>query len=251
MIPLKEEIMKLIIIDHRMPAEAKEKLSSYGRLLELSTTGITYDAISGHPDIFFCQAGEALFAAPNTPGNILAELDETGISLITGEEPVGDKYPETARYNAVVTDKHIIHNFRYTDLSIVNSLENHSLVHVNQGYCRCNLLPLKDDHFITSDEGIYKVLLRHGLDALLVSTEGIMLEGQNHGFFGGACGILEDQVFIAGSLDHYIDGEKVSEYLDKLGYRIVPLFNGTLMDCGSIMTLVPSQPHPNLPTGGG
>jgi hypothetical protein len=235
MILLKEEIMKLIIIDHRMPREAKEKLSFYGRLLELSTAGITYDSISGHPDIFFCQAGDRLFTAPNTPRHILEELSSTGISFKTGEEPVGDKYPATARYNAVVTDKYIIHNFRYTDLSIVNNMENRDLVHMNQGYCRCNVLPLKDDHFITSDEGIFKVLRQHGLDTLLVSTEGILLEGQDHGFFGGACGIDGDHIFITGSLDQYADGQIVSQYLQKFGYRIVPLFNGPLMDCGSIL----------------
>lgn len=225
----------LIIVDHRIPDEAKEKLASYGELMELKTQGITYPAISGHPDIFFCQGPHKLVVAPNLPASFDEKLFKDDIPFIRGELPVGDRYPHSSAYNAVVTGKYLVHNFRNTDFMITRTFENKIPVHVDQGYCRCNLLALKDDHFITSDEGIHKVLNRHAKNVLLVTTEGILLEGFQHGFFGGCCGVLDDKVFILGSLKNYKDGDKVEAFLKELGYEIVALYDGPLFDGGGIL----------------
>ena len=225
----------LIIIDNKIYQAAKNKLSAYGDLMELKTEGITYPAISGHPDIFFCQAPGHLIVAPNLPEAYFEQLRIYGIDFIPGELPVGPEYPSSARYNAVATDEFLIHNFRHTDFTITRTLEDLQPVHVDQGYCRCNLLALKEGHYITSDEGIFKVLTRFHLDLLFVSPHTILLEGFPHGFFGGCCGIWKDKVFINGSLDHYPEGEKVRQYLEDLGYEVVELFDGPLMDAGSIL----------------
>lgn len=55
----------LIVIDKRIPEEAKKRLSGFGKIIEFETKGITYPAISGHPDIFMCQTTESLICAPN------------------------------------------------------------------------------------------------------------------------------------------------------------------------------------------
>ena len=244
----------LIIVDHRILQQAKEKLSEHGELLELQTEGITYPAISGHPDIFFCQGPDMLVMAPNLPvvldgkhirddildgkhirdDILVRKLIRDDIPVIRGESPVGKKYPETARYNAVVTDKYIIHNFHLTDRMITRTFEDRITVHVDQGYCRCNLLALKDEHFITSDEGIFKVLRKHTENILKVTTNDIFLDGFKHGFFGGCCGIWDERVFITGSLNYFEDGKKVEKFLKDLGYEIVELYDGPLFDGGGI-----------------
>ena len=228
----------IIFADKKISPEAKKNLASYGDLLELKTEGITYPAISGHPDIFFCQSPDKLIVAPNLPKQYFEMLKDHTIDFIPGELSVGPEYPSSARYNAVATSNHLIHNFRHTDFMITRTLEDLHPVHVDQGYCRCNLLPLKDDHFITSDEGIYKVLKRLHLNILFVSPGDILLDGFPHGFFGGCCGIREDKVFVNGRLDHFSEGNKVRNYLDTLGYEIVELYNGPLTDCGSIIFVI-------------
>jgi hypothetical protein len=60
----------MIIVDNKITPVAKRRLSSFGELVELKTDGITYPAISGHPDIFFCQSADNLIVAPNLPGRI-------------------------------------------------------------------------------------------------------------------------------------------------------------------------------------
>jgi hypothetical protein len=224
----------LIIVEKKISQTAKERLAALGELLELETENITYPAISGHPDIFFFKSTESLVVAPNLPDKYFSVLDEHQIDYVKGELPVGHKYPATARYNAVATSNYLIHNFRHTDFMITRLHEDLQLIHTDQGYCRCNLLPLKEDHFIVSDQGIYKVLIK-GCHPLLVGNESILLEGFSHGFFGGCCGVHEDKVFINGSLKHYKDGEKVKAFLAGLNYSIVELFDGPLVDVGSIL----------------
>lgn len=224
-----------IIIDKKIPEPAKEVLKQYGELLELETSGITYDAISGHPDIFFHQANDQLICAPNTPDNYLSILEEKEIDFILGEQPVGEKYPASSAYNAVSVNNLLIHNFRNTDSSITTLLEDADLIHVDQGYTRCNILALDDQHFITSDEKVKRVLERFNKDCLYVSPEDILLPGFKHGFFGGCSGLLEKEVFIIGSLRHYNEGNKVQQYLTGKGYEIIELYDGQLFDGGSIL----------------
>ena len=224
----------LIIADKRLPGEALQKLGDHGEVVPFETSGITYEAVAGHPDIFFCRVNETLIVAPNLPSFYLNLLQERKIGFITGDEPVGSKYPETARYNAVSTGQHLLHNFRYTDSKITGYAGDLDLVHLNQGYARCNIIPIGDDRFITSDEGVYRTLVRHDIKALLVSPEGILLPGFKHGFIGGAAGVRGDAVFFSGSLHHYRDGAAVRKFLSDESCRIIELYDGPLFDGGSI-----------------
>lgn len=226
-----------IIIDKKIPEEAKNKLSKIGNLIELETSDITYDAISGHPDIFFHQMGNSLFYAPNLPEKFKQMLVKEGIHVVIGEQNVGPKYPTSSAYCAVSTPGLLIHNFRNTDTSLTSAAEDADLIHVDQGYTRCNLLALDDDHFITSDNGIQRVLHRFDKDCLYVDPAGIKLEGFDHGFFGGCCGILDKEVFILGALHSIPDGDAVRSYLGKNGYTITELFDGPFLDGGSIIFL--------------
>ncbi|HPE55958.1 MAG TPA: hypothetical protein PK904_06150 [Bacteroidales bacterium] len=225
----------LIIADKRIPAAARKKLSEYGEVVLFKTSGLTYEAISGHPDIFFCAVNGQLIVAPNLPENYKSILRNHQISCMEGEQPVGGKYPENAAYNVVSNDKYLFHNFRYTDSKINELADDLDLIHVNQGYCRCNLLPLKNDHYITSDEGIRRVLENYHFDVLYVDPKDILLPGMKHGFFGGCCGVWENKVFILGNLNHFGDGKKVRTYLQHLHYEIIELYDGPLFDGGSVL----------------
>ena len=225
----------LIIVDKKIPQDAKRALSHYGELLELQTSGITYEAISGHPDIFFHQINAKLLIAPNLPEEYKQILSRNGLEFVVGEQAVGKKYPASSTYNAVSTGSHLIHNFRHTDAVITAMGENAGLIHVDQGYTRCNLIPLDDHHFITSDHGIQRVLERFEKDCLYVDPKGIILEEFKHGFFGGCCGLHQGKMFLLGTLDHYPEGDRVKQYLSGLQIEIIELYNGPLFDGGSIL----------------
>lgn len=223
----------LILADKRIPEKAKNNLKKYGEGLFLETKGITYPAISGHPDIFFCQTGTKLVVAPNTPENVKRQLLQNNIHIIEGAALTGKKYPETARYNAVVTDSFLIHNLKHTDDVILGATKSLQNIHVNQAYTYCNLIVLKNNRFITSDKGIENTLLAKGFEVLYVHPEGIILPEFKHGFIGGCCGISEERIFFIGSLNHFPEGDSIRSFIR--GFEIIELYDGPLFDGGGLI----------------
>ncbi len=225
----------LIIVDKKMPAEVKENLHEVGRLMEIETRGITYDAISGHPDIFFTQAGAQLIVAPNLPDRYQKMLTEHGLTYIEGDKPVGASYPDTATYNAVVSDDVLVHNLAVTDAAIKQVTGQRRQIHVNQGYTRCNLIFITPDKAITSDKKIYDQLLKSGFSMLFFHPENIRLPGFANGFVGGACGMFNNSLYIAGSLRHHADGEALKRFCADAGVTISELCNEPLFDGGGML----------------
>jgi hypothetical protein len=224
-----------ILIDSRAPEQAKDALSRYGEMIEFHTQGIVYEAISGHPDIFFCSLGRSLVAAPNLPLLYQETLREKGVDFQPGRLPVGNTYPSTARYNAVITEDFLIHRLDITDGMICEIAGEREKIPVTQGYCRCSTLPLNNRNFISSDKGIFHALEEKGLNILLVENKKISLPGFACGFFGGSCGIDNERVFILGSLKHFPGGDRVRDFIEKSGHEIIELIDAPLFDCGSIL----------------
>lgn len=227
----------LFIIDKRIPEEAKQRLKDFGDMLELHINDTTYDAIAGHPDIFFCKTPGKLITASNLPEDYRKFLIEKNIHFIPGERNVEVKYPLSAVYNAVVTDEYLIHKLNITDPVILKHSEHLKRINIEQGYSRCSLIPLKQNNFITSDEGIYKTLSGLELNVLYVSSEDVLLPGFKHGFLGGTCGVYENRIYFIGSLEYLTEGSLVREYLTNLGYEIIELYEGPLFDGGSILVI--------------
>ncbi|MHC1777361.1 MAG: elongator complex protein 3 [Lentimicrobium sp.] len=225
---------RLIITDKKLPLPAKNALKTIGELQTLENHGFVYKSISGHPDIFMCQGAEGLVVAPGLPEGMVEALHQKGISVITGNSNPGKVYPESARFNAVVTGEFIIHNLKITDPAIFRTFPGRRHLHVNQGYTRCNLLVLNDDYFITSDRGIEKALTAEGKTVLFVDPSPVKLKGQKYGFFPGCCGLYDDEVLINGSLKHHPQEEIIGDFIKNAGYGFTELYNGLLMDVGGI-----------------
>jgi hypothetical protein len=224
-----------ILADRKLPEKVKSKLARHGDLIGVFSEDIVYDAISGHPDIFFCKAGQTLIAAPNLPENLQNFLKDSGLNYTAGKTPLGKSYPDSAAYNAVVTDRFLIHRLDITDQSILQAAGGMEKIHVPQGYCRCSLIPIKNDQFITSDRGIFDILSSKKLIINYLPPDSILLKGFDHGFLGGTCGIDGNRIFFTGSLNNYIKGKELAVILEKAGYEIIELSDGPLIDCGSIM----------------
>lgn len=225
----------LIIIDKKAPQKAKIKLADYGELLEFQTQGITYDAISGHPDVFFSQIGKDLVIAPNLPEQYLQTLKDKNISFVMGEEAVGSKYPASSTYNVVADADYLIHNFRNTDSVITQLAEDMDLIQVDQGYTRCNLISLGNKRYLTSDKGVERCLRRYDLEVLYVDPEGIQLPGYKNGFIGGCAGIKGKQIFFLGRLDFLKNSDEVKAFIKSQNLEIIELYEGPLFDGGSIL----------------
>lgn len=248
-ITTKDEL-PIIIADSRMPEDAKKNLKKLGNVLFINPTSVTYNSISSHPDIFFFQKDDALIYAPNAPKRIIKELKKRKIKLIEGKKEVGKKYPETVPYNAVGIGNLLIHKLKHTDETILSSYENH--INVNQGYTRCNLLALNENAFITSDVGIFNAVNsqqttdnslypRESLvetygrtSVLYIDPKQIKLEGQKNGFFPGCCGVWKNNLIVCGSTKNLKEKAELDKFLKDNNFNLIELYDGDLIDVGSI-----------------
>jgi hypothetical protein len=227
----------LILVDSKMPDAAKQKLAAYGEVVEFATEGITYEAISGHPDIYFCPTPGGLIVAPNLPEKYLTILHQNHIAFTSGQKPVGKLYPESARYNTLVTQRFSIRNPGISEASIQKLNPGLQEITVRQGYIRCNLVALPNETFIASDRRIEKSLRQHNFEVLFVDPSPVKLTGFDHGFFGGACGLLGNTLFICGSLNHFKEKDLIEAFAARAGVQIIELFEGQPIDVGTILFL--------------
>jgi len=223
------------MIDARADDAAKETLRSYGKVVEFMTKGIVYPAIAGHPDIFFCQTENGVIAAPNTPKYYLKTLENEGIVYQAGYRDVGAEYPWTALYNCVISGGILVHRTDITDRAILDNWGSGKTINVQQGYTRCNLLPLGGGRFITSDRGIEEKLNLSGFNVLYITPVGVALDGVPHGFIGGAMGRHGNRVFISGSLGNIAGGDDITSYIRNAGCELIEITTGTIKDVGGIL----------------
>ena len=222
----------IAIIDARSPQKAIDKLSEQFRVIPFLTEDITYDAIAGHPDIFFCQ-GDTLVVAPNLPNAILKELESN--SYTVGETPVGSDVINSTSYNCVVTKSYIIHKQGHTDKQILRTNERKNYISVNQAYTRCNLIAISEGAFITSDANIQKNLESNNCECLFVSPRGIELPPYQYGFIGGCMGKHGKTIYINGSLANHSEGKAIENFIHKHRLDIMELHDGNLYDGGGIL----------------
>jgi len=229
--------MFVIIADSRMPTPAKYTLEKIGNVIWFESKEITYDAISGHPDIFLTQIHDNIIVAPNTPEYILNEIDNHNISFLVAKKNIGKQYPETATYNALITNDFLIHNFHLTEQAITINASEKKGIHVNQGYTRCNCISLENKTVITSDQGIQKTLLKNNLNAIYINPLQIILNGFPNGFIGGTCGAFNNNIVFCGSLSYIDEGNYLQQIILNNGFKIIELYDGPLCDVGSIFFL--------------
>jgi len=229
----------LIIIDARIPKEAKDTLAQTGNVFELNSEGIVYESIKGHPDIFLFQMNDLVIMAPNAPADLKEVLKKERIPFLMGKSKVAGAFPDTVFYNAVYTKNHIIHKKGFTDSCILHQNAKKPFIDVSQAYTRCNLMSLPDGSFITSDKGIESSLLKHHIEVHYFSPKGILLEAQEHGFIGGCMGIYKNTIYLLGHLDFYDEGKRLRQLLKSKNIGIIELYYGPLTDGGSIFFLNP------------
>ena len=227
----------LIIIDSGCPQTAKDNLGKLGEVFPLESAGIVYESISGHPDIFLFQSENLVVVAPNAPKALFDVLKNHEITYLKGKEKLEMAYPKTALYNAVSTPKYLIHRLGYSSECIRRHNDRKKFLHVPQGYTRCNLLPLPDGSFITSDRGIEKSLVQFGLEVHYFNSHDVELTGQRNGFLPGACGIYQNKLFLMGSVSYYSEGDRFQQLMNQKNVEIVELYHGLIKDTGGIFFL--------------
>ena len=224
-----------IIIDSRMRTEEKAYLSQYGDLIEIQPQEYVYEEISGHPDIFFCKINNTLFECPN----IGLKIGKIGNLKIENE------YPKDIRYNICQIGKYVIHNFNYTDKTILEYINNSNLekINIKQGYSNCSISVLSDNSCITSDKKINKILKAKNINSLYVSNKHIHLLTKNkfmtnmEGFIGGASCVINNTFILFGDSKYLENNKELIKFINKQKLSFKEFKNLEIIDYGGIITI--------------
>ena len=155
-------------------------------------------------------------------------------------------YPEDVKYNLCQIGDNVIHNFKYTDLKVLEYIDNQKLtkIQVNQGYTKCSICPTSSNSCITSDKGIYKALISNKIDALLLRDETINLNDKNelkskmNGFIGGATAVIDDIFIIFGDIEKLHSKNELLEHLRKYKLKLHYFTGLDIVDYGGVVGFV-------------
>lgn len=222
------------IIDKRVAEEVKNNLAKYvEEIFEFSSEGITYNSISGHPDIFMFQDGNELILAPNTPKELICFLEEKQVNYSFGNKPVGESLDESVLYNCLSTDSYLFCKKNKPDIVIKTRQEHKQLIAIPQSYARCSMFSV-ENILITSDKGIEKVLKNNQIKYFYFNPSEITIKDHKNGFIGGTMGAVENKVFFLGDLLKHTDGKLLNKFIADLGKEVICLGNDFLYDGGGI-----------------
>ena len=229
--------LPLAIVDYRLPQEAISVLQFHAEVFLFNAHGQTFNAVDGHPDIFLCMVDDKVVVAPNTPQSCIDSLQLNTIDFCFGERVVGFDVESSTPYNCVVTKDMILHKRGFTDVKILELCANKLFVDLPQPFTRCSLFVFGNDSFITSDRGVYNVLMANDLDICFVEPFEILLPPYKNGFIGGCLGVYGNSVFLSGSIANLKDGDAMKQFIEHRGFELVELFDGKLLDVGGMVFL--------------
>ena len=234
------QFMKTICLSENANSILKQYLRTKGyRLIEIRKTDAVYDAVASHGDIYLCKICGELVVSPEQLPLIEEGLLHSNAKFTLGASGLGHKYPDNVSYNAAQMGNYLIHNKNHTNPVILQKSEEFEmeLIHVKQGYTKCNLVILDDKAVITSDPGLAAVLRKHDLEILLISPGHVALTGFPYGFLGGASGRVDDEIIFNGNLSTHPDFEIINDFIRQRGLQATYFDEYPLEDIGSIIQL--------------
>lgn len=227
-----------LVISGDMPLFLENFLGSRNiRILTCKNNEFIDCAVKSHADMAIVHIGGNKVVAYKEQRELISVLRNEGFDVIDSAEKIEGKYPVDVKLNVALFANKAIGSFRYTDVALIQQIENFQKFNVNQGYAKCSVLPVNDSAIITDDESIYKAL-KNTVDTLLISKGDITLVGHDYGFIGGAsCKISNDEILFFGDLGIHRDADRILSFLKKHNHKAIFFENQPLFDIGGIVTL--------------
>lgn len=166
------------------------------------------------------------------------KLTKYDVKIIPAESSQSRKYPYDAPLNACLVGGTLVHNLKIIDSAVIREFSGQSQIEVNQGYSRCALCIVNENAFITSDAGIARSLESCGAEVLVISSEGVVLDGFDKGFIGGASfNISHDTIAFTGSLRNHTSRDAILRFIREHGKKAAFLTDEEIFDIGSAVLL--------------
>ena len=229
--------MKYVITDNRIDKKCATSLMERGfELIKLPCFPALQKPVSAHPDMLLFL-GEGRIACHkdyfSIAQNEISKISEiTKAEIMLSCETIDSEYPKDVLFNAAAVGNNLICRLDAVSEKIKTGYE---IINVRQGYAKCSTCVVSDKAIITADSSIANAAEKNGIDVLLVSSNGVRLDGYDCGFIGGASGSDKDNVYFCGNVDLHPDGERIKEFCQKQGKTAVSLSDEPLYDYGTLI----------------
>lgn len=189
-----------------------------------------------HPDMMFYKLTNGSLLCSGNIG-LVHKLD-TFVKIIRSNTNAKDGYPKDCAFNCFFAKNCLIYGLSAAEEIIEDAAcAGLELKSVKQGYAACSTVKVTDSAFISSDKGIVQALKATGNDALLVSNEGILLNGYNNGFIGGCALTTENYIAFTGDIKQHKDFNNIKSFAKNYNKNIISISNKVLYDYGGFITL--------------
>ena len=195
--------------------------------------------VDSHADLMLFPVDDKIFIyrelSERLP-ELMGKLRCRGYKIVELDAVPSEKYPQDIATNCLKVGKYLFCKKKYTADRILDCANEtgYTVVNTNQGYARCCACPVGDGGMLTADPSILKSARSVSLKTLPITEGYVRLEGFSHGFIGGACGILDGTLYLAGDLNTHPDGERIESFCRDMGVSVLSLSQEPLTDVGSI-----------------
>lgn len=219
-------------------------LENYGLDVVFAASNPSVDKrIADHPDIsYFFDGDNTLFLASECAHQADSFID-AGINTVVIDDKHGNEYPDDVKLNCVTVGNNFICNKNTVSALILDHMtkNGYNIIHVNQGYTKCSVIPVTDNAIITDDLSISEKCNKAGIDVLFVSKGDVALQGFEYGFIGGTAGRVGEKLLVFnGDITAHSDFASVCEFLNKHNVKYIFTEN-KLTDIGSILPIYKIQ----------
>lgn len=237
--------MRWVIVDERISEKMERGLMKEGYcLIKLPACNALPAAICSHPDTLIFRSGDDFLSTCDygeMASFIFSDIREFSKNsrLHFCSDEFKSTFPSDAILNAFCIGDLVLLNEKNVSNKVLEIAKNQDkiLVNVNQSYPNCSILKIDEHSAITADRGIYKALVQHEIDTLLISEGHISLPPYEYGFIGGASGTDGERVMFFGNIDLHPDCEKIREFIISKNKKCISLSDEPLCDFGGMIFL--------------
>jgi len=214
-------------------------LENFGiRCIAMKPTEGFSTSVGSHPDLFFLPVNNKIFLASNADSNVSYQLIDSGFDLIYVND-IAEGYPTETKLNIALVGKYAVCRRANVPDIVIECLISSGFTVINQkqGYSRCSICVVDSESIITSDKGIYNATMDK-INTLLIGAGGILLDGFDYGFIGGASVKLSDNVIgFFGRIEDHADYENIRDFCSNRGVEVLSLVDTPLRDIGGAVLL--------------
>lgn len=232
--------MKNAIIDSRASAKTVDALEKLGlNVVKTPQMTTVHTTICGHSDIMVFKTDKnQIIAEPTVFDYFKNNLPD--VEVMPGKIVLKEKYPFDIAYNAALVGKNLFCIEKYTDTAILDFADKNGIriINTKQGYAKCSICIVSGDAIITADKNIKTAAEKNNIDVLMIDDSTVKLDGFEHGFIGGATGLISENVIaVNGDINKLADCNKIVDFCKTHKTEVLSLNNGPIIDIGSIFVI--------------